>query len=85
LICPQLLPLERLNRCLRRGRGFAAFRSELSLLASLLRHEIRFMVVGDSAAALQGAPVVTEDVNRLRDRFLYSRTGNGWKLERLSP
>jgi hypothetical protein len=37
--------------------------SELSLLASLLRHKVRFMVVGLSAAALQGAPVVTEDVD----------------------
>lgn len=37
--------------------------SELQLLESLLRHKIRFMVVGLSAAALQGAPVVTEDVD----------------------
>jgi hypothetical protein len=37
--------------------------AELRLLASLLRHKIRFMVVGLSAAALQGAPVVTEDVD----------------------
>jgi hypothetical protein len=37
--------------------------SELRLLESLLRHKIRFMVVGLSAAALQGAPVVTEDVD----------------------
>jgi hypothetical protein len=37
--------------------------SELRLLRSLLRHKIRFMVVGLSAAALQGAPVVTEDVD----------------------
>ncbi len=37
--------------------------SELQLLGSLLRHKIRFMVVGLSAAALQGAPVVTEDVD----------------------
>jgi hypothetical protein len=37
--------------------------SELGLLASLLRHRIRFLVVGLSAAALQGAPVVTEDVD----------------------
>ena len=36
---------------------------ELRLLESLLRHKIRFMVVGLSAAALQGAPVVTEDVD----------------------
>jgi hypothetical protein len=37
--------------------------SELRLLESLLHHKIRFMVVGLSAAALQGAPVVTEDVD----------------------
>ena len=37
--------------------------AELRLLESLLRHKIRFMVVGLSAAAMQGAPVVTEDVD----------------------
>ena len=37
--------------------------SELGLLASLVRHRIRFLVVGLSAAALQGAPVVTEDID----------------------
>ncbi len=37
--------------------------SELRVLASLVRHRVRFMVVGLSAAALQGAPVVTEDVD----------------------
>jgi hypothetical protein len=37
--------------------------NELRLLESLIRHKIRFMVVGLSAAALQGAPVVTEDVD----------------------
>jgi hypothetical protein len=37
--------------------------SELRLLESLLRHKIRFIVVGLSAAALQGAPVVTEDID----------------------
>lgn len=37
--------------------------TELRLLETLLRHKIRFMVVGLSAAALQGAPVVTEDVD----------------------
>jgi hypothetical protein len=36
---------------------------EIRLLESLLRHKIRFLVVGLSAAALQGAPVVTEDVD----------------------
>lgn len=37
--------------------------AELRLLESLLRHKIRFLVVGLSAAALQGAPVVTEDID----------------------
>jgi hypothetical protein len=37
--------------------------AELRLLETLLRHKIRFLVVGLSAAALQGAPVVTEDVD----------------------
>jgi hypothetical protein len=37
--------------------------TELRLLESLQRHKIRFIVVGLSAAALQGAPVVTEDVD----------------------
>jgi hypothetical protein len=37
--------------------------SEIRLLETLLRHKIRFMVVGLSAAALQGAPVVTEDID----------------------
>jgi len=37
--------------------------SELRFLRALLRREVRFMVVGLSAAALQGAPVVTQDVD----------------------
>jgi hypothetical protein len=37
--------------------------NELRLLESLVRHEVRFMIVGLSAAALQGAPVVTEDID----------------------
>jgi hypothetical protein len=37
--------------------------SELRLLCALLRRKVRFMVVGLSAAALQGAPVVTQDVD----------------------
>lgn len=37
--------------------------NELRFLESLVQHEVRFMVVGLSAAALQGAPVVTEDVD----------------------
>lgn len=37
--------------------------SELRLLRALLRHRVRFMIVGLSAANLQGAPVVTQDVD----------------------
>jgi hypothetical protein len=36
---------------------------ELRFLRALLRRKVRFMVVGLSAAALQGAPVVTQDVD----------------------
>jgi len=36
---------------------------ELSFLRALLRRKVKFMVVGLSAAALQGAPVVTQDVD----------------------
>jgi hypothetical protein len=36
--------------------------SELRLLLILLKRKVRFMVVGLSAATLQGAPVVTQDV-----------------------
>lgn len=37
--------------------------SELRLLKVLLKRKVRFMVVGLSAATLQGAPVVTQDVD----------------------
>jgi hypothetical protein len=37
--------------------------SELRFLRALLRRKARFIVVGLSAAALQGAPVVTQDVD----------------------
>ncbi|MBI4324951.1 MAG: hypothetical protein HY674_06770 [Chloroflexi bacterium] len=37
--------------------------NELRFLRALLRRKVRFMVVGLSAAALQGAPVVTQDVD----------------------
>jgi hypothetical protein len=36
--------------------------NELRLLQILLKRKVRFMVVGLSAATLQGAPVVTQDV-----------------------
>ncbi|HVU06995.1 MAG TPA: hypothetical protein VHG89_00460 [Verrucomicrobiae bacterium] len=36
---------------------------EIRLLTALLRAKVRFMVVGLSAATLQGAPVVTQDVD----------------------
>jgi hypothetical protein len=37
--------------------------NEIRLLSALLRARVRFMVVGLSAATLQGAPVVTQDVD----------------------
>jgi hypothetical protein len=37
--------------------------SELCLLGVLLKRKVRFMIVGLSAATLQGAPVVTQDVD----------------------
>jgi len=37
--------------------------SEQRLLETLLKRKVRFMVVGLSAATLQGAPVVTQDVD----------------------
>jgi hypothetical protein len=37
--------------------------AELRILGSLVRNKVRFMMVGLAAAALQGAPVVTEDVD----------------------
>lgn len=37
--------------------------SECRFLYALLRQKVRFIVVGLSAAALQGAPVVTQDVD----------------------
>jgi hypothetical protein len=43
--------------------------NELRLLGALLKHEVRFMIVGLSAAALQGAPVVTQDVDLWFERL----------------
>jgi hypothetical protein len=37
--------------------------NEIRLLGNLLKHNVRFMVVGLSAATLQGAPVVTQGVD----------------------
>lgn len=36
---------------------------EISFLRELVRHKVPFMIVGLSAATLQGAPVVTQDVD----------------------
>ena len=44
-------------------KGLPLSKGEVELLQSLIRHRVRFMVVGLSAAALQGAPVVTQDVD----------------------
>jgi hypothetical protein len=37
--------------------------SELAFLAALVEADVRFLVVGLAAAALQGAPAVTQDVD----------------------
>ena len=36
---------------------------ELRFVRALVHHQVRFLIVGLSAAALQGAPVVTQDVD----------------------
>jgi hypothetical protein len=38
-------------------------KSEIHVLSALLKHKVPFMVVGLSAATMQGAPVVTQDVD----------------------
>jgi hypothetical protein len=43
--------------------------SELGLLRVLLKRKVRFMVVGLSAATLQGAPVVTQDIDLWFERL----------------
>jgi hypothetical protein len=43
--------------------------SERLLLRNLLKRKVRFMVVGLSAATLQGAPVVTQDVDLWFERL----------------
>ena len=36
---------------------------EIEFLKALVREKVDFMIVGLSAAALQGAPVVTQDID----------------------
>lgn len=36
--------------------------AELAFLAALVKHDVPFMVAGASAAVLQGAPIVTQDI-----------------------
>ena len=43
--------------------------SEIRLLTALLRARVRFMVVGLSAATMQGTPVVTQDVDLWFDKL----------------
>ncbi|MEW6601466.1 MAG: hypothetical protein AB1499_10895 [Nitrospirota bacterium] len=38
-------------------------KNEIRFLRELVRHKVDFMIIGLSAAALQGAPVVTQDVD----------------------
>jgi len=37
--------------------------NEIKFLKELVKHKVSFMIVGLSAAALQGAPVVTQDID----------------------
>ncbi len=39
------------------------FDEEISFLRELIKYKVEFMIVGLSAAALQGAPVVTQDID----------------------
>jgi hypothetical protein len=48
---------------------------ELRFLRELIGHDVPFLVVGLSAAALQGAPVVTEDVDLWFERVDDPRLG----------
>lgn len=45
------------------GKNLKFTAQELRFLSALIRHRVKFMVVGLSAAMLQGAPVVTQDVD----------------------
>lgn len=56
-------PVERLRRVLIRGTGTLIFgERRIEFLRELIRQKVEFMMVGLSAAALQGAPVVTRSV-----------------------
>jgi len=45
------------------GRNLIFTENEIDFLREMARLKVRFMIVGLSAAALQGAPVVTQDVD----------------------
>lgn len=53
------------------GEVYGLTNSEIAFLEALAAHHVPFMIVGLSAAAMQGAPVVTQDIdlwfNRLDD------------------
>ena len=63
--------------------------SEVRLLTALLRARVRFMVVGLSAATMQGAPVVTQDVDlwfeKLGDPKISQALLSSFKAMSLSP
>jgi hypothetical protein len=42
----------------------------LPLIDALLRHDVRFVIVGGLAAVLQRAPILTEDLDIVHDRSL---------------
>lgn len=62
LILLEKSPMERLATSLSRGRAFLS-ESELKFLRALVSRDVRFIVVGSFAAALQGTPVITQGVH----------------------
>jgi len=59
----ELPPIERLRRALIRARKPAFTSNELAFLKELVRQKVDFMIIGLSAAAFQGAPMVTQAVD----------------------
>jgi hypothetical protein len=57
-----LQPFERLEKSMRRA-GFKPSEEESRLLDELVTAEVPFMIVGLSAAVIQGADVVTQDID----------------------
>jgi len=56
-------PVERLRRALLRARRIEFGNNEMAFLKDLNNEKIEFMIVGLSAAALQGTPVVADNIS----------------------